>query len=1042
MRIADFSVDRPVTITMLVMIVMVIGTMSFSRLGVDLMPDIDFPMLSIMTRYDGASGQDIERLVTRPLEGAVASVTGVSSIQSVSQEDSSVLMIEFDWGTDLDAAAEDLREALGLIEQFLPEEAGDPMVLKFSLSAFPIVGFGISGFDDDELALGNFLEDDVAPRLERLEGVAQVIMMGKPEQEVQVLVDRAALHATQLSLNQIVQGLFAQNLDLPGGRVIDAGSEYLLRTLGAFDDLDDIAASPIGATRAGQPLRVQDVAEVQLGVKESRNLTRTNGGASVMMMINKQSGANPLQVVTRVKEEVARIEQELGGKVQFALIMDTGEQIEQMANNVISSGVIGALLAVAFMFVFLRSVRPTLIVALAVPLSLLATFIPIFVADQTLNVMTMGGLMLGVGMLVDNAVVVIENVFRHLEEGEHRLDAARNGTNEVATAIIASTLTTMAVFLPLFFGGGIAGQLVFGLAIVVAFSLAASLLVALTMVPMLASVLFTRQSAEAGKDAGWFIPLQNAYVRLLEACLRRRWTTLGTVGGLVLLSLLGVPIVGTTFLPGGDQALIMGLVQFPVGTPIEVTDRATRSIEAVAASIPGVMTVAASVGVNEDDRGAALNEMSPSGVHEAQLFLRLAEDRALSQDEVMARLRAGLPQIEGMTVELMDMGQAAMGGGGNKPVQIDVLGPDLDELRRIGGELVALLSEVPGLVDIDSSLRETKPERHLMIDRERASSYGLSAVEIARTVQAASLGTLAGVYRDGVEEHYIRVRYDARDRDDLGELSQINLSTMTGMVLPVSQVASFEPGEGPVQVRRKDQARRLTVSANLVDRDIGGAIAEIRTRIAPLEATLPSEYQVEIGGTYEQMMEAFGQLLQALLLALLLVYMVMASQFEAFVHPLVIMVCVPLAAVGVVGAQLLAGTPISVVTFVGVIMLAGIVVNNGIVLIDYINQLRAEGMERRPAILIAGRTRLRAILITSGTTITALLPSIFFPGRGSEIVTGISLALAGGLLTSTLLTLLVVPVVYELLDSAGERGSRFLRRLVLGEDDPAPQEPA
>jgi HAE1 family hydrophobic/amphiphilic exporter-1 len=1034
MRLSDFSVDRPVSITMLVMIVMVVGAMSLSRLGIDLLPDVDFPMLSVMTRYEGASGEDVERLVTRPVEGAVAAVTGVSSIESVSLEDTSVLMVGFDWGTSLDAAAEDMREALGLVDQFLPEEASDPMVLKFSLASLPVIGFGVSGFNGDQLALADYLDNTVVPRLERLEGVAQVLMLGAPEEEVQVLVDRTALDGTGLPLLGVAQGIGAQNLDLPAGRVLDGGNEYLLRTLGAFDDLEDLRGAPVGASPSGQVVRVGDVADIQLTLEEQRNLTRTNGGPSILLMVNKQSGANPLQLTRKVKAEVERIERETEGKVDFNLLIDTGQQVERMVSQVLSSGFVGAMLAVAFMWTFLRSLRPTLVVALAVPLSLMATFIPIYLMGLTLNVMTMGGLMLGIGMLVDNAVVVIENIFRHLEEGEDRLTAAREGAAEVGTAIIASTATTMAVFLPLFFGGGLAGQLVFGLAVVVAFALAASLAVALTMVPMLSSVFFTRASAEAGRKSSWFPPLQAAYTRTLRTALDRRGTVFGVVAGAILLAVAGTALVGTTFLPQGDQEVVMGVLKFPPSTPLEVTDRAVKQVEAIGRGVPGVTTIGVSVGVNEQDRAGALNEMSPNGVHEAQLFFRLSRDRELSQQEVIQRIRADLPEIEGMEVELSDMGGIASGGSGSKPVQIDVLGPNLDELRRIGSDMLDLLAQVPGVVDVNSSMKQTKPEQHLRIDRERAASYGVSTAEIAETIQTASLGTLAGVYRDGTDEYYIRVRYDEDDRDGLGDLRHAMLTTRQGVSIPLSQVAYFEQGYGPIEVRRKDQSRRLTVSANIVGRDLGSTIADIQRALVPVTEALPVEYSLEVGGTYSQMLSAFKQLVQALLLAVLLVYMVMASQFEAFVHPLVIMISVPLAGVGVVGAQLATAQPVSVVTFVGMIMLAGIVVNNGIVLVDQVNQLRRAGMERREAVVRGASTRLRAILITTGTTITALLPLAFFPGRGREIVAGMALAVAGGLATSAALTLFVVPVVYEVLDNWGARGASRMRQAVLGDE--------
>ena len=1037
MRLSDFSVDRPVTISMMVLIVVVVGLMSLSRLGLDLMPKLDFPTLSVVTRYDGASSEDIEQALTRPLEGAVASVNRVSKIKSISQEDSSILLIEFEWGTDLDAAAQDLREAIAMVEPFLPEEAGDPMVVKFSLSAMPVLGYGVSGLDGDPITLKSFLDDNVVPRLERLDGVAQVLVMGGPTREVVVDLDRSRLDAAGLPANQVAQMLMMQSLDLPAGRLLEGGEEFLLRTLGAYDSLDEMRGAAVGAGPTGTPILLSDVADVHMGVKDVRNITRTNGSRSLIMMINKQSGANPLQVSRRIKGELKAIKAELGDQIQLNLLMDTGVQIQAMATNVTQTGLVGGLLAILFMWFFLRSGRPTFAIAMAIPLSLLVTFIPIYVTGETLNLMTMGGLMLGIGMLVDNAVVVIENVFRHLEEGEDRIQAAKQGSAEVGLAIMASTLTTLAVFLAMFFGGGLAGQLVRGLAMVVAFALAASLMVALTIVPMLASVLFNRNTATHGGAHSWFEPLRDGYARLLRAALERRWLSLVVVTVLVIAAAGVTPFLGAEFLPAADQPLIIGKVKFPVGTPLSYTASAAERIEQAAMAVPGILTVGLSVGVNEDDMGAGLSDMSPAGVHEAQLFLRLKKDRSVSQQEVIAQLREVSPQIDGMSLEWMDMAAAMMGGGGAKPVQVLLFGDDLDDLRRIGNDMLEAMDGVEGLKELDLSLKVAKPERHLRVDREAARSFGLGIAQIARAVETASLGRVVGLYRDGSEEYAIRVRYGQQDRSSVDSLDRILVPLQLGGAVRLSQVAHFEEGFGSMRIDREDQSRRITVAGNLDGRDLGSVIADVKAATAGIRAAMPPGYTTEIGGTYEQMMDAFKTLAAALALALLLVYMVMASQFEAFLQPLVIMVTVPLALVGVVAGLLVTGKPMSVVTFVGVIMLAGIVVNNGIVLIDYINQLRKQGMDRREAVIAGGATRLRAVLITSGTTITGLMPMALFPGRGAELTGDMAVTVAGGLAASTLLTLLVVPIVYELMDSVGQWFGQRLQR-IFHADEPAP----
>jgi len=1038
MRLSDFSVDRPVTITMIVMIILVVGALSLSKVGLDMMPDVDFPTVSVVTRYEGASSEDVEKLVTRTIEGAAASVNGVVGVTSTSQEDSSFVLVNFEWGTDLDAAAQDLRESLGLIEPLLPDGAQDPMVLKFSLSALPVLSYLVTGMEGNTVALRDYLEDTLTQRLERLDGVAGVVLMGGREQEVQIQMRRHALDATGLSLDSVVQALAMQNLNSPAGRVVEARSEYLVRTLGEFQDLDTIREAVVGAARDGTPVRVRDVGEVKLGLEDLRNAIRSEGTEGLYLMVNKRSGANPLKVSQRVKQELEDIQRELPEDIGFHLVIDTGSQIELMAKNVGQTGILGGFLAILFMFGFLRSMRPTLAIAAAIPLSLLVTFIPIYIAGETLNLMTMGGLLLGIGMLVDNAVVVIENIFRHLEEGTPRREAARKGAREIGMAITASTLTTMAVFLPLFFGGGLAGELVRGLAMVVAFALGASLLVALTIVPMLASVFFSRAEAEKARSSGAaFRKVQKVYERVLRWALGRPVVTLLVTAVALGFSVVGMGLLGAEFMPSSDQPVVMGLVKFPVGTPYSDTDRAVKRIEEFAQSVPGVATVGSSVGVNEDDMGAGLSEMSPSGVHEAQVFLRLADKRDDGQVAILEALRAGAPKTEGMTVEFFDMGGMMFGGDQAKPVKIQIRGAELAMLRRAGDSIAGAIAGVEGIKDVSTSWKEAKPERQLTVDRAKAASYGLTVAEVARAVETATQGRVAGLYRTGGDEHPIRVRYEASDRASFDDLDRIAVPTRAGFTVPLRQVAAFADGTGPVRIHRDNQSRQVSVYANIEGRDLGSVFADIDVALEPVHEQLPRGYSVAYGGMYEDMVDAFIQLVLALMLAILLVYMVMASQFEAFVHPLVIMVTLPLSIIGVAIALGLTGTPVSVVTFVGLIMLAGIVVNNGIVLVDFINQLRREGVERREAVVRGGSTRLRAVMITSGTTIAGLLPMALSPARGAEMTGDMALTVAGGLAASTVLTLIVLPVIYELFDSIGLRMRRVAVRLVHGADEAA-----
>lgn len=1037
MDVITSSVRRPVTITMLIGILMVVGFMSWMRLGLDLMPNIDFPTVSLVTRYEGAGSEDIEKRITRPIEGAAATVQNVVGVKSFSQEDVSFVMVEFEWGTDLDSAAMDLREALGLLGDALPEAAADPLVVKFSLGAFPVLGYGVSGMGGDTVALQEYLTDALLPRLERLDGVAQAVLMGGPKREVQIDLDRQSLDAAGLSLDQVVQAIAAQNVEQPAGRVVEELGEFSLRTTGEFQDVPDIAEVPVGMGRGGAPVRVRDVGSVTMGVAETRNSARTNGGESLILFINKQSGANPLDVATRIKAELEKVKAELPSDIAFSVIMDTGQQIEQMSSGLTQSSIIGGLLAILFMYAFLRSVRPTAAIGIAIPLSVLATFIPMYITGETLNLMTMGGLMLGIGMLVDNSVVVIENVFRYLEMGYSRKEAAERGAREMGMAIVASTATSVVVFLPLFFGSGLAGELVRGLAVVVAFALTVSLFVAVTIVPSLAGVYFNRADAvRAGAEGTTLRRLTHRYERALRWALTHRLGVAGFVLLAVVVAGVGLSQVGADFLPKSDQPIIMGKLKFPVGTPMQHTERASLAVEQYVQSLPGIETVGLSVGVNEDDLGAGLSEFSPTGPHEAQLWIRLLPDRPIGQTDLMEQMRRDVPKVEGMEVEFLDMGGAMMGGGANKPIEVKIFGDEFHVLERLSKRVAEVIDQVEGVDDVDLSMKEGVPEKHLVVDREKATSFGLSVFEVARAVEAATQGVPAGLFRKAGEEYLIRVRYRPEDRNNLAEVERIRVPTRAGFSVPLLQVATFEEGRGPVRITREDQSRRVSVRAALTGgRDLGSAVKDIEAALESVKAELPLGYRIEFGGTFEQMAEAFAMLAGGLLLALLLVYMVMAAQFEAFLHPLVIMVTMPLSLIGVAFAHIVTATPVTAVTLVGFIVLAGVVVNNGIVLVDRVNELRREGVSRHDALIQGCITRLRPVLITSGTTVVGLIPSIFMAARGTELTRDLSLAIAGGLTASTVLTLLVVPVIYDLFDSWGERVQRRLLRGLHGEEE-------
>ncbi len=1036
MRLTDFSVDRPVAISMMILIAVVMGVVSLLRLGVDLMPDIDYPTLTMMVRYPGAPSEEVESIVARPYEAAVSGVSGVEKVQSISQEDVCYLLIDFAWGTDLDAAAGDVREAASYVEPYLPDDVERPVILKFSLTAFPEAIYAVRGMDDTA-RLRELLRDVAQPRFERLDGVAQASFFGGREEEIQVAVDRAALEGVGTDLDTIVRALRADNLDMPAGRQVHQRREVLLRTVGTYRSLDAVRDTVVGISRrTGAPVRLGAVARVRRGFRERRNLVLADGRESVMLVLMKEAGANPLVVQRAFLAELERVKKVLPEGIEFGRLMDIGKVIRLLVNSVVQNGVVGALLAIVIMYAFLRAVRPTLTIALVVPLSLLVTCIPIYLSGDTLNMMTMGGLVLGIGMLVDNAVVVIENIYRHIESGADRRTAAKRGAGEVGMAITASTLTTAVVFLPILFSQGLAGRLAKGLALTVAAALFSSLFVALTIVPMLARVFFSsRLDARELAGGARFRRFQARYERLLGWCLRHRGRTLGGVGALLVLTLGLVPFIGAEFMPPTDDPILMAKISFPIGTAMEETVQAVDRVTAVVRQFPDVELVGSMVGVDENDPTQGLSETNPAGVHEAVLFVRLRdkEDRQVPTNEALqALMRERFPRVEGMNVEFVPIGGAM--GQSTHPIEVEVYGPDLDELNTLAQRVADRMRQVPGIVDVQSSLQVAKPERHVVVDRDRAAAFGLTTGQVAMAVKTATLGTVATRFREKGDEIDVRVRLAEADRATPEALLNILVPTPLGRSVRLGQVAHLEDGLGPVRIDRENQSRRVTVRANLEGVDLAGAMAAVQAAVEPLRAALPPGYDIAYGGQYQDMREAFGQLLGALVLAVLLVYMVMAAQFESFAHPFTIMFTMPLAIIGVLLAFFLTRTTLSVPSFLGVIMLAGIVVNNGIVMVDTINQLRAGGREILDAVATGAATRLRPVLITSLTTIFAMVPMAVSRQQGSETMGPLALTIIGGLSAATVFTLVVVPVVYILVDRLAARGVALWSRLVHPEE--------
>lgn len=1019
MKITDFSIKRPLTIAVLVTVVLILGGVSLSRLNIDLYPEMNLPVAAVITEYPGAGPQEVENLVTRPLEAILGTVSDLDEIQSISSTGSSVVIVFFNWGTDMNFAALQMREKVDMIKPMLPDDVSTPGVYKMDPNMLPILQLAVSGNDPTKVT--QVTEDIIQPRLERVSGVAAVRVEGSTQREIQVLVDPARLHGYGLSLNQVVQMLQMENMSVSGGHVEEGSKDLLVRATGEFKDLAEIR-NLVLSSPAGARVHLSDVAEVRDGVKDATHMSRVNGEPGLTIMIYKQSTANTVQVARDVKQALEELKAGVPADFQIGTMLDQSMFIEQSISGVTHKIFYGGALAMLVMLVFLRNVRSTLIISTAIPISIIFTFVLLYFNDMTLNLLSMGGLALGIGLIVDDAIVVLENIYRHRQQGYSLVDAARVATDEVGNAVIASTLTTIAVFMPIVFVEGLASQLFKPMALTVSFSVAASLMVALTLVPLLASRYLKLTEPKEGTLSGrlfgaserWFDRFYDRYRRILAWSLGHRKTVIIGVTLMFFGSLALFPLVGAEFMPAMDEGYVKVQVDLPNGTALEETNRYIRDIENLGEKIPEVKNIFSSIGFTGSESMGG--EMSSD---RGQVYFELVSkgERARSSEQVAEEVRDLVRSIPGADIQVSATGPASEGQGMGAPVQVNIKGDDLDTLARLADDVVKQIETVPGTRQVSSSLAEGLPEIQVEIDRERASMYGLGGAEISSTLRTAIQGNVATRYRTGEDEIDVRVQLANAGSIRLADLKNLTVMSQTGTAVPLGMVANIIEKEGPSSVTRKGQSRFVSVTANLSGRDLNSVMKDIRTRLDKMP--LPPGYAFEYGGQNQEMMKAFGNLTLALLLAIVLVYLVMVAQFESLLYPFIIMFSIPVTVIGVILSLLVTGRTFSVPAFIGVILLGGIVVKNAIVLIDYVNILRGRGLTRDEAILKAGPTRLRPILMTALTAILAMTPLALGLGEGAEGQAPLATVVVGGLLFSTLITLIFVPVVYTILDDLG-----------------------
>ena len=1026
MNLSDFSIRRPVFVAMLVLMVVLVGGVALSRLPIDLMPEMSYPTLSIRTTYENTGPEEIEQIITRPIEEAMSAVPGVEEVFSVSSEGSSDVRVMFAWGTDLNAAMDDVRERLDRIIPRLPEEIERPMLRKFDPAMMPILMVGALS-NLDPIQTRRILDEQISYRLERVPGVASIDIWGGYEREIQVNLYPEKIKALRLPLDQIIAHIQEGNQDLPAG-VIERGQyELLVRVPGTFTSLDDIRNTVV-AFRQGVPVRMQEIAEVVDTHRKMTRVVRVNGVPGTRLAIYKQSGTNTVAVAEGVMRELEQVRADWP-QIGFVPVRNSSEYIRNAIDNVSSTALYGGVLAILVLLFFLGQMRSTLVIATAIPTSVVATFALIYFGGFTLNIMTLGGLALGIGMLVDNAIVVLENIVRFQELGEDPLRAASLGTREVSAAVVASTLTTLAVFLPMVFVRGIAGIMFKQLAYVISFSLICSLLVALTLIPMLSSRWLrkpgatprthTRPHAMAGllRTFQRFLrEMEGGYERILEASLRHRLRVVLGAGVLLGISLALIPLVGNEFMPSTDEGEVRVTVEMDVGTRLGVMDEQFKALlPLIREAVPELLSVEESIG----------GGWRSSGSHTGTFTIKLPprSQRSRSSDDVAAALRKRLEHMPGMVVRVRAGGGLFFlrSSGAEENIQLEIRGYDLETSEALAHRVRRMVEAVPGVADLRLSRDMGRPEEILTIDRERAADMKVSVALIGTTLETVLSGTQASTFREGGDEYRILVKVRDSEKLSMEEVLNLTLTNSEGVGVPLRQVVRVRPRSGPQSIERRDRERILTLSAETEGRDISAIRADIRRGLRNIP--VPRNFEINFTGDFEEQQKAFRELLLSIVLAILLVYMVMAMLYESLRDPFIVMFSVPLAIIGVVWMLLLTGTTFNMQSYIGCIMLGGIVVNNAILLVDHTNLLRQrDGMDLLAAIVEAGRRRLRPILMTAMTTILAMLPLALGVQEGSEAQAPMARAVIGGLLSSNLITLVVVPVVYALFEGYRRKG--------------------
>jgi hydrophobic/amphiphilic exporter-1 (mainly G- bacteria), HAE1 family len=1015
-KLADVSIRRPVFAVMMIAALLVFGLLSYKRIGVDLFPNVEFPVVTVTVVYPGADPETMESKVADPIEEAVNTLSGIKVLRSVNLESVTQVIIQFELEVQVDKALQDVRDKVSAIERNLPPQIDPPTIQKFDIGAAPVMALSLSG-ELGPRELTRLGDNVVKERIQRVAGVGGVDVIGGRERQIKVLVDPARLAGMGLSIDDVASAIRAQNLDLPGGFLEKGSRELVVKTKGEVKNAREIAAITL-PNPAGTLIRVRDVAEVKDTVAAARSASFWNGTSAVSLIVRKQSGANTVEVARRIEKEIEglrpRVERE---GARLAIATDTSTYIEHSIRDVQFDLAFGAFLAVVIILFFLHDFRATLISAIAIPTSVIATFAFIDVMGFTFNNMTMLALSLSIGILIDDAIVVIENIHRHLEHGGGPMRAASEGTAEIFLAVLATTSSIVAVFVPVALMKGIVGRFFYQFGLTVSFAVAISMLVSFTLTPMLSSRFLRAQSEQRGFLSSLiergFSAVERGYGRLLRGALRYRLITVAVALATLFASVLLVSRVKSEFLPPEDRGEFTLSVELPTGTSLDATQKV---VEAVAGDLrehsAGVAATFTTVG------GGAQGQVNLGQIH---VIMTPRATRAFHQEELMAWTRARYAGLEQANVTAVPIGMVGGGSSGfrQQPIQLNLRGDELGALVSTSEALVAELAKIPGLVDLDTTHRGGKPELELLVDRDRAADLGVPVASVASTIRALVATDPVSELKDGVDVYDIVLELPPELKNDLEQLGNLQVRSLGGQLVELANLVSVKQGEAPSQIERQARQRQITVLAGLEGLPLGEAKQLVDAKVAEL---VPPEITADYAGMADVMTESFQYMGLALILAVVLVYMILAAQFDSFVQPITIMLSLPLSVVGAFGALFLSGMTLNIFSMIGIIMLMGLVTKNAILLVDFTIQLRGRGKSTTDALVEAGMIRLRPILMTTGAMIFGMLPVALALGEGGEVRAPMAVCVIGGLITSTLLTLVVVPVVYTFMDRLAHAG--------------------